>query len=196
MERHSPILAGTVRNNRWNSWAAQVSALIDIPNQTNSWSIASSSGWMRLILSAPMAQVRLAAVPCSVKLESDFWQRDRDAQQPKLTRDFDVRLHQVLIEPQSFGILRNKLDVWLTTAAEFEFQLGTHSPSDPLLIVSLGMVPDLICTHGKTACTFNYKSAPNMDAKWSFVVDQSCVRACIESLDRFIHDLALMPEVG
>lgn len=153
-----------------------------------SWSIVSASGRMRFELSAPTAQVGPAASLCSVKIESDFWQRDRDFTKAAGFRDFDVCLYQVLIDPEAFGVLRNRLAAWLTTAAEFECPLGTHSPSDPGLIVALGKAPDLIYSASKPACTITYKNAPAMAAKWSFVVDQSCVRACIESLDQFIRE--------
>ena len=99
-------------------------------------------------------------------------------------------LHQVLVDVEDLATLQRKLTAWLQTFDEFECDLGTSSPGDPRVHFQLGKNGELICTRDKPALTLTYRAAPAMEAKWAFLVDQSCVRLCAGELQAYLRDIA------
>lgn len=153
------------------------------------WSFPSSSGRERVSFAGRALTSRLGTVAGSVTVTGTFWQRDRELSGAALTRDFDVVLHQVLVEVEDLVGLHRQLVAWLQTFAEFECELGTAAPGDPRIHLQLGKNDGLICTRDRPALTLTYRGMPAMEGKWAFLVDQSCVRLCAEEVQAFLHEI-------
>jgi hypothetical protein len=152
------------------------------------WSLQSSSGRERVSFEGRMLTSRLGTVAGSLTITGTFWQRDRNLSSATLTQDFDVVLHQVLVQAEDLVGLHRKLLAWLQTYAEFECELSTSAPGDPRVRLQLGKNDGLICTRDRPALTLTYKGRPAMEGEWAFLVDQSCVRLCAEEMQAFLHE--------
>lgn len=159
----------------------------EIKNGNLSWSIVASSGRTSFNCTEPKP-VRPGVISCSLQIVGDFWERDRDLSIANITQDFDVLIPQALFDLDALEELRHSLVQWPDhQSREFTCEIGAKPmDGDQRFTFSIGHDERLICTPTKPACALAYICGPSMNAKWSFVVDQSCIRSCAESLTEFL----------
>jgi hypothetical protein len=123
---------------------------------------------------------------CSIEVSGEFFERGVAKSSAEVVPDFKVSLSQVLIDPQAIRVLRDRLLEWHTNPASFEVGLGTSKEGDQSLSLSLAQDPQLLYEIHRPACIVTYGSPSSMHGRWSFVVDQSCVRSCADELRKVL----------
>jgi len=148
----------------------------------------SSSGRAR-INCVLIAQSKRAAdvFVCRIEVSGDFWPRGVVRQTIDLTEDFHVVLPQVLIDLASLKALRERLIEWHVNPSSFSIELGVRHGEGQQLAFAIGQDDGLIYSVGKPACMLTYACGSAMKGRWAFVVDQSCIRLCAESIDAFMQ---------
>jgi hypothetical protein len=152
------------------------------------WSMPSANGRTRIDCSESLDGRRVATCICSFEIEGLSWQRDRALEVANLVRDFTVQLPQVVIDLEALKELRERLIEWQVNPSDFICSLNVGTVRDQTLTVSIGRNPDLIYDVGKPACTLVYHCGASMSGKWAFVVDQSCIRLCADSITEFLRN--------
>jgi hypothetical protein len=149
------------------------------------WEMPASNGRTQFKCSARERSVDHRTVVASITLEGDFWQRDRPLKLAAFTREFSMTLPQVVLNLEALIGLAKMLEEWQVSKRSFEIELATKESRQQLLF-RIGEDEGLICSADKPACTLSYHSGTMFDAKATFVVDQSCIRICSDTLNDFI----------
>jgi hypothetical protein len=118
-----------------------------------------------------------------------FWQRDVLVSKAELVRDFEVLLPQVVVDLDALSELRHRLVEWQVNPSEFVCRLGTEKGGDQVLTFAVGRDANLICNVLRPACILTYECGAAMVGRWAFLVDQSCIRLCSDSLGEFLKTL-------
>lgn len=150
------------------------------------WHMRSSSGRIGFSCRLLRASLKTRSVVCELGVTGQFFRRGVTASSGDLVPDFDVRLSQVMLDVQALQNLRDRLVEWHTNPGAFEVELGTSEEGDQRLSLALAQDPNLLFEVHKPACVVTYFSPSAMQGRWSFVVDQSCVRSCAEELRDFL----------
>lgn len=154
---------------------------------TAHWSMPASNGRARIECALIGRSEKTDALICVIEIVSEFWARGRIEMGGNTTNDFRISLSQVLVDLSSLKSLRERLIEWQVNPSDFRLQLGAQGDGDQRLSLSIGHDENLIYAAGKPACIFTYESGSSMQGRWSFVVDQSCIRACAEELAVFVR---------
>lgn len=101
-------------------------------------------------------------------------------------KDFAVLLPQVVVSNVALKDLRRRLVEWQINPSDFVCDLGAGTGGDQALTLSIGRDSELIYSVGKPTCALTYRCGASMSGRWAFVVDQSCIRLCAESLNEFL----------
>jgi hypothetical protein len=157
----------------------------DADMSRKSWSITSASGRGKVVCRTVGRAKSAGKLVCSFEVEGIAWQRDRALSEASQTTDFRVELPQVVVQTDLLKSLRQRLVEWQSNPAEFVCELCDAAEGDQRLALSIGRDDDLIYSAGKPACILTYACGASMTGRWAFVVDQSCIRLCAESLDQF-----------
>ncbi|VDO54565.1 unnamed protein product, partial [Brugia timori] len=120
------------------------------------------------------------AIVCGMKVQGDFSPRGLRNYGSGQVNDFQVTLPQVLVNPQSLGLLRERLVEWQVNPSSFSLELGVSSGSDQRLTFAIGQDDKLIYSVAKPACILTYTGDQRR---------QQVVRADDSSLsiDRLVH---------
>jgi hypothetical protein len=123
---------------------------------------------------------------CRIQIWGEFWWRGRSAV-TDVINDYQVVLSQVLLDIASLKVLREYLADWQINSNSFNVELSTQDEGDQKFILSIGRDDRLICSVDKPVCTLSYECPSAMNGCWYFIVDQSCIRMCMESIDEFVR---------
>jgi hypothetical protein len=126
------------------------------------------------------------AIVCGMKVQGDFSPRGLRNYGSGQVNDFQVTLPQVLVNPQSLGLLRERLVEWQVNPSSFSLELGVSSGSDQRLTFAIGQDDKLIYSVAKPACILTYTGGSSMLGRWAFLVDQSCIRLCADGIGLFL----------
>jgi hypothetical protein len=151
------------------------------------WSLPSSSGRSHIDCALLSHSERANSLLCSIAVAGAFWQRGVKRQPLDLTSDFEVVLPQVLLDIDALKHLRERLVEWQVNPSDFNVELGVRSEGDQQLSFSIGQDKDLIYSTDKPAATISYSCGASMNGRWAWVVDQSCIRRCAESIKDFVR---------
>jgi hypothetical protein len=151
------------------------------------WSLSSSSGRNDINCTFLRRSEKPDALLCQIQVTGEFWQRRVKQQPTDLTSDFEVVLSQVLVDIDALKSLREKLVEWQVNPSSFSVELGIQSGGDQRLSFSIGQEKTLIYSADKPAVTISYSCNASMESKWAWVVDQSCIRLCAESIRDFVR---------
>jgi len=151
------------------------------------WSIRSSDGRSRMACRSANYSQDTGKLTGSLTLERQAWQRDRPLQNAALTRDFRIELPQVVLRIDSLRSLRQRLIEWQVNPADFTCELCDGTAGDQRLSMSIGRDERLIAAVFKPAFIITCDCGPSMSGRWAFLVDQSCIRLCAESLGELLR---------
>lgn len=157
--------------------------LVEHDDNRKLWSISSASGRERFLCAVLSDAPYQGVLVCSLRVEGSFWDRSRHLSSADIIPDFDVCLAQVLVDVECLEDLRKRFEEWLRAGTHFECRLNASKSGGQELIVSVGADPGLIYVDAKPAFMIEYSAGAFMTGKWSFIVDQSCVRLAIEALE-------------
>ncbi|WP_431046502.1 hypothetical protein [Roseateles sp. L2-2] len=148
------------------------------------WTMTSNSGRHRVSFQTTVdAEPVESTLLCSLTMEGAFWQRDRSATDADVVDDLLICFKQILVDVHALKAFHAQLLRWEHERAHFAVQLGSQARGAQSLSVSVGEDPSLIFNSEKPAFMICYRDGTTMETRWSFVVDQSCVRICIEALE-------------
>jgi len=153
------------------------------------WSMPAASGRARIDCALLARSEKSDALVCQVNVIGEFWPRGRIEPGTDTTNDFHVALPQVLVDFKSLKSLRERLVEWQVNPSDFSVALGVQGEGDQRLTLAIGHDDNLIYSAGKPACMFTYACGSAMQGRWSFVVDQSCIRLCAEDIGKFVRAL-------
>ncbi|MFT3777049.1 MAG: hypothetical protein QM772_02020 [Ottowia sp.] len=154
------------------------------------WSLRSNNGRSRIECTLVGRSEKSAALICRIDVAGEFWHRGGANIGPGMTNDFYVTLPQVLLDIRSVNSLYEHLIEWQRDKKSFIVSLGVLNEGDQKVEISIGRDENLIYSIEKPACTFTYACGSSMQGKWSFVVDQSCIRLCAEDIGEFVRGVA------
>ena len=150
------------------------------------WTMPSASGRARITCALVGYSKYPGTLLCEVETSREFWPRGHDGCGEGTVPDLQVNLPQVLINLASLKSLRERLVEWQVNPSAFALELGA-AKGDQQLTLAIGQVQGLICSVEKPACTLTYACGAAMQGRWSFVVDQSCIRLCAEAMAEFFR---------
>jgi hypothetical protein len=138
-----------------------------------------------------------ATVICTdLVIRGAFWPRlklqSNEYVEPVL--DYSVALPQVVFEWGAVDELISELGEWLDSPKKISIELCQKAQGDQSFIISFGAIEELISSVQKPACTILYSGTVFNRGKWSFVVDQSCIRIFHEELRTAFNSLSSREE--
>lgn len=151
------------------------------------WTMHSASGRARISCTFVAHSHEAGALVCGFGAAGEFWPRGHIARSADTVTDFHVTLPQVLIDLASLKLLRERLVEWQVNPSGFALELGVSGKGDQRISFAIGRDENLIYSADKPACTLAYTCGSAMEGRWSFVVDQSCIRLCAEALGEFVR---------
>lgn len=154
------------------------------------WSIAASSGRGSIVFrieGAPTRSWLADTVVCSVRVRQSSWQRGRDGLGRALVKDVDIKLFQVVIDAGSLARKQRELADWLDNHQTLTIDMSSSEHQDQSLEFSINV--DRSNVLETWTCSLVYECGTSMVGRWSFVVDQSCVRLCAEALGEVLDAL-------
>lgn len=146
------------------------------------WSMSASSGRSYFRCTFITRSEKFENLVCSLIISSDFWRRGLVDFGKELTNDLKIELPQVLLEPEAVKALQLKLNDWLENGELFTIDLEAREEGDQKLRIGIELDKNLLCSTSKPAFTVAYSSGSIMQGRWSFLVDQSCIRSCLEEI--------------
>ncbi|QSI33331.1 hypothetical protein GNX71_28705 [Variovorax sp. RKNM96] len=152
------------------------------------WAMPSASGRARISCALVGYSKDPGTLLCEVETSREFWPRGHDDRSQGTIPDLQVKLPQVLINLASLKSLRERLVEWQVNPSAFTLELGA-AKGDQQIAFAIGQVQGLICSVDKPACTLTYACGAAMQGRWSFVVDQSCIRLCAEAMAEFLRSI-------
>lgn len=155
--------------------------------EADTWTIPSNSGWRQFKCARTNHALRGDAICCSLHIYGDFWDRNEN-ESKSLVPDFRVDLPQVLISAERLRHLIEDVDRWLVDQENFERSISSPKSGQDFTVI-VNREPSLVYSIGKRAVTFRYTNGEAMIGKWSFVVDESCLRICRDSLSGFLDGI-------
>ncbi|WP_457336920.1 hypothetical protein [Rhizobacter sp. P5_C2] len=161
--------------------------MIELDPDQVGWSIRSSDGRSRMACRSTNSSQDSGKLTAALTLEQQTWQRDRPLQNAAMTRDFRIELPQVVLRIDSLRRLRQRLIEWQVNPAHFTSELCDIAAGDQHLSMSIGRDERLIADLFKPACIVACDCGPSMSGRWAFLVDQSCIRLCADSLGELLR---------
>lgn len=156
------------------------------------WSMPSASGRARISCAFVGYSQEPGTLLCEVETSGEFWPRGHDDRNGGTVPDFYVKLPQVLINIDSLKSLRERLVEWQVNPSAFTLELGA-AKGDQRIMFAIGQDQNLIYSVSKPACTLTYACGSAMQGRWSFVVDQSCIRLGAEGIGEFLRSIESEP---
>lgn len=153
------------------------------------WSMLASSGRSRFDCAFIMRSQKSDSLVCALGISSAFWKRGIVDNGAEIVNDINVELPQVLLDFKAIQIFCAKLNEWLQNGNQFAIDLGATTEGDQKLRIGLEIDENLLCTTLKPAFTIHYSSGSVMQARWSFLVDQSCIRICAEEIQNALESM-------
>jgi hypothetical protein len=153
------------------------------------WSMPSANGRSQFRCAPIGRSEKSAALICQLDIFGEFWPRGRINSGTKTTEDFHVVISQVLIDFKSIQSLRERLVEWHANPSEFMIVLTSQDEGDQQFKLSIGSDSKLLFSVWKPACVLTYECGSSMQGRWSFLIDQSCIRLCAEELGDFIRQV-------
>lgn len=120
---------------------------------------------------------------CEVAIASDFFALGRSAFGP-IVPHLRLRVCQAVVDTEGLRALLADFRQWEADRTPVRRQLSAGGV--PLLTVELGPRNDVICTPEQAVFNVRYETTLT-HLGHGFVVDQSCVAICIESLARVVE---------
>lgn len=157
------------------------------------WSMPAASGRARIGCAFLAHSQDTGTLVCGVEASGEFWPRGHTDHNAGTTTDFHVTLPQVLIDLASLKLLRERLVEWQVNPIDFALELGISGKGDQRITFAIGQDENLIYSVDKPACTLTYACGSAMQGRWSFVVDQSCIRLCAEGIGEFVRRIDSEP---
>jgi hypothetical protein len=151
------------------------------------WGIMSSSGrehfGATFLSAAESAEATLLLT--SAFIEGSFWPpqefEDESAGAARsLSLDYHVALPQLVLDRIKLEEWTDELESWLSTPKEIS--LGLSGDRHQIFDISIGVRPDTICSIDRPVFSLSHASRSFAIGRWSFVIDQSCVRCLLEGL--------------
>lgn len=158
-----------------------------------SWTMLSASGRARVNCAFVTHLQEPGALVCGVEASGEFWPRGQVDRSAGTVTDFHVTLPQVLIDLASLKSLRERLVEWQVNPSAFTLELGLSGKGDQRITFAIGRDENLIYSLDRPACTLTYACGSAMQGRWSFVVDQSCIRLCAEGIGEFVRSIKSEP---
>lgn len=146
------------------------------------WSMSASSGRSHFYCTLLMRSKKSENLVCALSLKSDFWRRGATESHLEVVNDLNVELPQVLLSQQAMHALQINMSKWLVSGDLFAIGLGAVGEGDQTLSIGLELDANLLCTASKPAFVVHYSSGSVMQARWAFLVDQSCIRICSDEI--------------
>jgi hypothetical protein len=151
------------------------------------WTLSSSDGWNHVSGRALRHWADSSGETLllfEISIRGQFWQRDAD-DLGDLRDDFECRLAQVIIGRSRLRELLAALNNWLSTPNPVRIELSGWSAQQ--LSISFDVSEDFICSMDSPVCEIRYTAERMSEARWNFVVDQSCIRSLHDDLIRVLH---------
>jgi hypothetical protein len=155
--------------------------------ESANWSMPAASGRARFGCTFVAHSKATGALVCRVEASGEFWPRGDIDRSADTVTDFHVTLPQVLMDLVALKLLRERLVEWQVNPSSFALELGVSGNGDQRIAFTIGRDESLIYSVDKPACTLTYACGSAMEGRWSFVVDQSCIRLCAEALGEFVR---------
>ncbi|PTT58410.1 hypothetical protein [Stenotrophomonas sp. HMWF003] len=143
------------------------------------WAMLSNRGteWFRL------SPLEGAAPPhhrlYRVEVGTDGWDRDDDDSR-RSAPVHRTELGRVPIRDSALAALCGHLALWQERFTPFECVLTPEQDGNQRLTVRVGPDPGVIHSRDKAVFCVVYTAGIGMEARWSFVVDPSCLRELVE----------------
>lgn len=119
----------------------------------------------------------------TICISGQFW-IPRPFADPRTSNDvseaFSVILPQIILRKSLVENLIIELTKWLVIPREFYLNLSGNTHQ--IFTICFEVTDKLISSIEKPACTITYAGGTFKVGKWSFIVDQSCVRTLREEL--------------
>jgi len=157
--------------------------------ETANWSMPAASGRARIHCTFVAYSREIGALVCGIEASGEFWPRGLGDRSGSTVADFQVALPQVVMDLASLKLLRERLVEWQVNPSGFALELGVSGKGDQRITFAIGRDENLIYSVDKPACTLTYACGSAMQGRWSFVVDQSCIRLCAEGLGEFVRSV-------
>jgi len=124
-----------------------------------------------------------------MEIHGKFWKRNSFSAERQVVDDLNIILPQVLIDISALKLLYENLKFWQISMKGFEVNIASREEKGQQLIISIGKSEELICSVSKPVCVISYSSGSAMQARWAFVVDQSCIRICTDGIAELIKQI-------
>ena len=165
-----------------------------VDEEANRWSMPAANGRSRIGCAFVRRSQEADALVCGVEAIGEFWPRGHADHGAGTVTDFHVTLPQVLLDLASLKLLRERLVEWQVNPCGFALELGIAGKGDQRITFAIGRDENLIYSADKPACTLTYACGSAMQGRWSFVVDQSCIRICAEGIREFVRSVESTPD--
>ncbi len=153
----------------------------------DAWTVTSDSGWRHFKCTRTSQARQGDTICCSLLVCGRFWDRN-EVENKSLVADFRVELPQVLISAERLKLLLSEIDRWLVEQEDFECAISSPNGGQEFT-VTVDREPSFVYSIGKRAITLRYGNGEAMVGKWSFIVDESCLRICRDGLIDFLEEL-------
>lgn len=149
------------------------------------WSLPSNRG-MELLECEVVGNADRDMV-CRFTIVGEYWSRGQKGTRD-VVEDFRVVLPQVIVAREALGALAQAFADWMKEERSFSCVLQSADRAGQAIEVSLGEDPRFVRSTHKAVFNFSYCSGLVMASRFSFVVDQSCVRTAMEGLSGCVID--------
>ena len=141
------------------------------------FSIPSSSGREELKFAFDTSPAPSIQIACF----ASFWDRAQGfTPGTAVLPDFEWATHQTPLSMASLRSLATNLETWLMTQEPFELTLSTSIGQS--CSIAVGPTDTFICSKRRPVVTLRVALMPEFTVTTAFVVDQSCLRICLQEL--------------
>ena len=151
------------------------------------WTLSSSDGWDQVsgrVLRHWTDSRGDTLLLFEISISGRFWQHDAD-DLGDLRDDFKCSLPQVITSRNKLKELLDSLNIWLSTPKSI--RVGLCERGAQQLWISFDVSEDFICSMDRPVCEIRYAAERMPEARWNFLVDQSCIRLLHDDLTRVLH---------
>jgi len=154
-----------------------------VTSTEHQWAIRSNSG--RELFAASFLEEKhvqgATLLLTSAIIHGEFWRAPEFETSNDATPDFQVSLPQLVLDKAKLDEFSDELERWLEKPKEISLSLSGNHPHQAL-DVSIGPRSGIISTMDKPVFSLRYASGSFELGKWSFVIDQSCIRCLLDEL--------------
>ncbi|MEZ5901325.1 MAG: hypothetical protein R3D51_17740 [Hyphomicrobiaceae bacterium] len=154
------------------------------------WSIPSSSGRENLTFVLARTVFDSGYLVLSIRYDGDFWQRELiRAADPPLITDFRLQIAQVAVAYEALKVFADELKA--VSSDPTKSIGGVRAVMDASIFgqkfsLVIGRKAGVKYAGDYTSCAMMFTNGKTLTIDASFIVDQTCIRVCAESLDGFL----------